>query len=73
MRRRRPNDTSMCMDVAQALVADTRRFGVRLGAWEIMEEYPVLKDYMLKGLMHDDVWEWNGESWEALEAPLPDR
>jgi hypothetical protein len=65
-----PSDTSMCMAVAQALVADTRRFGVRLGAREIIERYPLLEDYMLKGLMHDEAKEWDGESWVALEAPL---
>jgi hypothetical protein len=58
------------MAVAQALVADTRRFGVRLGAREIIERYPLLEDYMLKGLLHDEAKEWDGESWVALEAPL---
>jgi hypothetical protein len=58
MQDKTPSDTSMCMTVTQALVADTRRFGVRLGAREIMEKYPLLrKDYMLKGLMHDEAKE----------------
>jgi len=57
------------MQIARALWNDLRRFGLRSHAWDMVQEYEILKKYIFRGVFHDEAIQ--NESWLPL-AERPD-
>jgi hypothetical protein len=48
-----PDQKRRYMQIAKVLYEDLNRFGIRSKATEIIRKYPVLRDYLLHGVFHD--------------------
>ena len=61
-------DKRVRMEMARLLSTDLEQFGILSHAKDLLDKYPVLKDYLLHGIFHDDVAK--GRCWDRIAQSI---